>query len=104
MYYSKNGSLSIPKNYAGNTFRVIDESDRTYHAPEHIQVPQKEEKNNQEYTSNDTPNKSEIPIISTILSGISVEDILILGLIFVIHEENPNDPILFILLILLLAK
>lgn len=104
MYYSKNGSLSIPKNYAGNTFRVIDESDRTYHAPEPIATPQINEESTQEQPQNETKIKSEIPVISSVLSAISVEEILILGLIFVIHEENPNDPILFILLLLLLAK
>ena len=32
MYYSKNASqpLSVPRNYSGNTFRVIDESERHY--------------------------------------------------------------------------
>ena len=32
MYYSKNNSnsISVPRNYSGNTFRVIDESERHY--------------------------------------------------------------------------
>ena len=35
MYYSKGSqaSFSIPQNYSGNTFRVIDESERTYIPP-----------------------------------------------------------------------
>ena len=32
MYYSKNNSsnITLPRNYSGNTFRVIDESERHY--------------------------------------------------------------------------
>ena len=43
-------------------------------------------------------------LLSALFSGISVEDLLLLGLIFVIHQENPNDSTLLLLLILLLAK
>jgi hypothetical protein len=32
MYYSKNNSstVSVPRNYAGNAFRVVDETERKY--------------------------------------------------------------------------
>ena len=32
MYYSKNnlGTVSVPRNYGGNAFKVVDESERRY--------------------------------------------------------------------------
>ena len=106
MYYSKNNSLSVPKNYGGNVFRVTDESDRTYQKEQINSYSKTEEQEISAHENNrdELPQKSESSCISSLLSGISVEDILLLGLIFVIHEDNPNDPILFLLLMLLLAK
>lgn len=107
MYYSKNaGTISIPQNYSGNTFRVIDESDRTYSPPEQIeeQKSEKNEEKSQSISEKSAESTSSIPFLSSFLSGISIEDILLLGLIFVIHQENPNDSTLLILLILLLTK
>ena len=108
MYYSKSNAPSIPKNYGGNAFRVIDESNRTY-PPERQENPKNDieiEQKNQESAPipEGKKQKGEIPLISSLFSGISVEDVLLLGLIFVIHEDNPNDPVLFLLLILLLSK
>lgn len=104
MYYSKNSSLSIPQNYHGNAFRVIDESNRTY-PPKNVDEPiTKVEQSKCENSQSQPPSKSEAPLISSLLSGVCVEDLLLLGLIFVIHDESPNDPILFLLLLLLLAK
>ena len=107
MYYSKSSSPSIPKNYSGNAFRVIDESNRTYQKDNEAPPPQsidKKDEKKQEIFVDEKKNGGEIPLVSSFLSGISVEDILLLGLIFVIHEGNPNDPVLFLLLILLLSK
>ncbi len=109
MYYSKNaGTITIPHNYSGNTFRVIDESDRTYHSP-----PQADEYEQKPEVRGETPSEMpekigesspQMPFLSGFLSGISIEDILLLGLIFVIYQENPKDSTLLILMILLLSK
>ena len=108
MYYSKNNSPSIPKNYGGNAFRVIDESDRTYSPKGYEPLETGTESDDKIQEQKPLPSKKkqggELPLISSLFSGISVEDILLLGLIFVIHEENPNDPTLLLLLILLLSK
>lgn len=110
MYYSKGSqtSFSIPQNYSGNTFRVIDESERTYIPPtpqniveEKIDLPQESKDRIESKNENKI---SELPFVSSFLQSISVEDLLLLGLIFVIHQNNPNDEILLLLLILLLAK
>lgn len=106
MYYSKNNSssMAIPQNYSGNAFRVIDESDRTYiNEPNEINASKATELIMKE----EAPNKdksNDISPLSSIISSISVEDVLLLGLILVIHHDNPHDNILFLLLILLLAK
>lgn len=42
--------------------------------------------------------------LSNILSDISTEELLLLGLIVVIHRDDPNDPILLALLALLVTK
>lgn len=42
--------------------------------------------------------------VTNILSDISTEELLLLGLIFVIHRDDPNDPILLALLALLVTK
>ena len=94
MYYSKNGgiALNVPKNYSGNAFRndPYDECGPPLDAP----------------CEKETEKQSNEPrdLISSLFSGISAEDILLLGLIFIIHQENPNDNTLLLLLILLLAK
>ena len=110
MYYSKNGAggIALPKNYSGSAFRVTDESDRTYHK-EPPMPTQNDNISDREQAAEDGTRKcneerGEGSVISSLLSGISVEDILLLGLIFVIHEENPSDPVLFLLLLLLLTK
>jgi hypothetical protein len=110
MDYSKSNSPAIPKNYGGNAFRVIDESDRTYHTLDKdegdlLRSAHLESDGVAEGTKcNEKKTEPNAPVISSFLSGISVEDVLLLGLIFVIHEENPNDPVLFLLLLLLLSK
>ncbi|MBO5715900.1 MAG: hypothetical protein J6S23_05860 [Clostridia bacterium] len=106
MYHSKNGfnSVTVPKNYSGNAFKVIDETEKR-----HIEKISIEEDN----ISNDFSTKIEEKIeekdpknsfLNSFLSDISVEDLLLLGIIFVIHQDNPNDSTLLLLLLLLLAK
>ena len=119
MYYSKNSgsTLNIPRNYSGNTFRVIDETERERPQSKESTTHQTERDNENFLNKNDRPHTkkdekcdvfdhkpSNFSSISSLFSEISVEDILLLGLIFVIHQENPNDSTLLLLLILLLAK
>ena len=119
MYYSKsNGNtINIPRNYSGNTFRVIDETERSRAPLKEINpsieihraennfdkniITEKEQSTNCEHSQNKSNSSPPLP---SALSGISLEDLLLLGLIFVIHQENPNDSTLLLLLILLLAK
>ncbi|MBR2381735.1 MAG: hypothetical protein IKA84_04515 [Clostridia bacterium] len=110
MYYSKNNftNVTVPKNYSGNAFRVIDETEKrsiekTLDDKEDssISFPTKAEEKNEEKVTVSAPTPS---LLNSLFSNISVEDLLLLGLIFVIHQENPNDSILILLLILLLAK
>ena len=86
MYYSKNNSPSIPKNYAGNAFRVIDESDRTYspkgYEPLETGTESDDKIQEQKPLPSEKKQGGELPLISSLFSGISVEDILLLGLIF----------------------
>lgn len=104
MYYSKNGAtqLTIPKNYAGNAFYTDEKSEQSASksAPDKTEflfpdsekveaVEEKTDKNN---------------ILASLVSDISVEDLLLVGLIFVIYQSDPKDPTLIILLILLLVK
>ncbi len=110
MYYSKNGSpnITVPRNYSGNTFRVIDESERHYIE----NPPEREAKSPEESLQNTSPRaeqngqkaEQKSSILPSIFTDISVEDVLLLGLMLVIHQENPNDVTLLLLLILLLAK
>ena len=115
MYYSKSSPanrISIPKNYSGNAFIVKDESDRTYQKEmkptdsEGAEICEKKDDNDHETC--DSPSKScdteKSLSVPNILAGISLEDLLLVGLILVIHQENPNDSSLILLLILLLAK
>jgi hypothetical protein len=116
MYYSKNNSstVSVPRNYAGNAFRVVDETERKYIKEDFENFKNNDEKCDEIFekstknsiSKDDLPQKSDqkSPPLPSIFSDISVEDILLLGLIFVIHQENPNDSILILLLILLLSK
>ena len=106
MYYSKGTQnvLTIPQNYSGNTFRVIDESDRTYKPEfEPSQAESNREPTPETPPTEEEKSESHSPI-SSLLSSISMEDLLLLGLIFVIHQHDPNDSTLILLLILLLAK
>lgn len=107
MYYSKNSSaqISIPHNYRGNAFRVQDQSDRTYTVQTESNVQSDiqtvKEQENPIKISQKSAEKS--PLVD-LFSTVSAEDVLLLGLIFIIHQDNPNDPILLILLLLLLSK
>ena len=107
MYYSKNSSpnISVPRNYSGNTFRVIDESERHY--IKDAQTKEGENETNDFSTKieeSETKKESKFSTLPSIFSDISVEDVLLLGIMLVIHQENPNDTTLLLLLILLLAK
>ena len=107
MYYSKNNSkgYNVPRNYSGNTFRVIDESERHYiKEPDMIENEDEVLKTSTKIEETEPKNESKKSILPSIFSDISVEDVLLLGLMLVIHQENPNDTTLLLLLILLLAK
>jgi hypothetical protein len=106
MYYSKNhsSSISVPRNYSGNTFRVIDESERNYIKEQPEDVIEQDEDYLRKIDTNNMPNEAKSSILPSFLNDISLEDILLLGLMLVIHQENPNDTTLLLLLILLLAK
>ena len=106
MYYSKNTSqpLNIPRNYSGNTFRVIDESERHYIKDADANEEEKVEQLSTKIDENEVKKEYKNSILPSIFSDISVEDVLLLGIMLVIHQENPNDTTLLLLLILLLAK
>lgn len=98
MYYSKSAhdTITIPKNYSGNTFRQREKSD------DYIEKSSDTSTNNSCDTCED--NNTQEHESPSVFSGISLEDLLLLGLILVIHQEDPNDTTLILLLILLLTK
>ena len=98
MYYRKNSgmTLTVPKNYGGNAFRSESDDEQNYRIDPTEPPTDKVEKKCKTESSND--------ILTSLISGISAEDMLLLGLIFIIYQENPNDSALILLLILLLAK
>ncbi len=107
MYYSKNNSknISVPRNYSGNTFRVIDESERNYIKDAEKDLDDEKKSTFSTKIEEKHENKEpKSPILTSFLSDISVEDVLLLGLMLVIHQENPNDSTILLLLLLLLAK
>ncbi len=108
MYYSKSNSatVSVPRNYSGNTFRRTDEDEHPIDIKPNLEEQDENSENavRQAEPERKTPEASPFSLLSSFLSGISIEDVLLLGLILVIHQENPNDSILIFLLILLLAK
>lgn len=103
MYYSKNQqkAIPIPAGYKGSAFIPSLSEERDYieksppdDAPlskcdEHAEIEEKRKEN------------SPLP---SLLSNISLEDLLLLGLVFLIHREDPNDPTLLLLLLLLMVK
>ena len=106
MYYSKNHSpsITVPRNYSGNTFRVIDESDRHYITEQTLANEEKNSSCKEKAEEKPLENEEKNSVFPSFLANISLEDILLLGLMFVIHQENPNDTTLLLLLILLLVK
>ena len=106
MYYSKNNSsnITLPRNYSGNTFRVIDESERYYTKEDPEEQIEKNKNLSTKIEEKEIKKDGKSSILPSILSDISVEDVLLLGIMLVIHQENPNDTTLLLLLILLLAK
>ena len=106
MYYSKNNSsnITLPRNYSGNTFRVIDESERHYIKEEPEEQIEKNKNLSTKIEEKEIKKDGKTSILPSIFSDISVEDVLLLGIMLVIHQENPNDTTLLLLLILLLAK
>ena len=106
MYYSKNGfgTISIPKNYSGNTFKVIDETPKRQENDFLDAEKSITQASSTKIEEVDDQNHHPNSIFNSFFSEISVEDLLLLGIIFVIHQENPNDSTLLLLLILLLAK
>ena len=106
MYYSKNApqSINVPRNYSGNTFRVIDESERHYIKENELEEEKKSDIFSTKIDENDVKKEVKNSILPSIFADISVEDVLLLGIMLVIHQENPHDSTLLVLLILLLAK
>lgn len=106
MYYSKNNSsnITLPRNYSGNTFRVIDESERHYIKEDPEEQIEKNKNLSTKIEEKEIKKDVKNSILPSIFSDISVEDVLLLGIMLVIHQENPNDTTLLLLLILLLAK
>ena len=105
MYYSKNGSIkvTVPQNYAGNAFYTDEKSEQKDTEKFHQDTPQ----NDALYAPSDSLKSTKIENSAsenTLPFDISVEDLLLLGLIFVIYQSDPKDPTLIILLILLLVK
>ena len=105
MYYSKSGSIrvTVPKNYAGNAFYTDEMSEQS--APKN--VPDKTEflfPDSEKVEAVEEKNDKNNNILASLVSDISVEDLLLVGLIFVIYQSDPKDPTLIILLILLLVK
>lgn len=101
MYYSKRGSegVAVPRNYSGSLFRVVDESERNA-AERKMPEPTESERGKEE----NKHSESGLVTLSHIFSGISVEELLLVGLMTVIHRDDPDDPILLVLLVLLMAK
>ncbi len=138
MYYSKNypknrnQTITVPRNYSGNTFRVIDETERTYprdteedkdrvsgtdrHFSDkdhpHSFKNRRDSIETEKHPCTSPPLSSLLPkamsnkdtAIAGLLSNVSVEDVLLLGIMLVIYTNDPSDPTLLLLLILLLAK
>ena len=106
MYYSKGNSqsISVPRNYSGNTFRVVDESERHYIKENEFEKEQKPDDFSTKIDEKEVKKDAKNSILPSIFSDISVEDVLLLGIMLVIHQENPNDSTLLLLLVLLLAK
>ena len=106
MYYSKNSpqSINVPRNYGGNTFRVIDESERHYIKENELKEDKKVENLSIKIDEKEVKKEAKNSILPSIFADISVEDVLLLGIMLVIHQENPNDSTLLLLLVLLLAK
>ena len=102
MYYSKNSSprISIPRNYSGNTFRQDSEEEKPYindpHSPENKKIDPPIQEICEE--------KVQSPSLFSVVSGVSSEDLLLLGLILVILRDNPNDDLILLFLLLLLVK
>ena len=99
MYHSKNSgsTITLPHNYGGNAFNISEEKDDF----SELDLQDKKE-DHEELLS---PQKvSESTATNSLLAGISTEDLLLLGLILVIKDTNPNDPVFILLLILLLTK
>lgn len=106
MYYSKSNapSVTLPRNYSGNAFSHEDEEQANKMPENNTYIEDAMPDGQPDASKKASANKQGSPISPSLFSSISVEDLLLLGLIFVIHQENPNDSTLLLLLILLLAK
>ncbi len=99
MYHSKNSgsTITLPHNYGGNAFNINEDKD------DFSELDSQDKKvENEEILPPQKVNES--TATNSLLAGISTEDLLLLGLILVIKDTNPNDPVLLLLLILLLTK
>lgn len=109
-YNKSNRDINIPGNYSGNAFREIN---RPYDANE------KEERDSykkEEFESTDTESESKGEekqesvsassrgLISRAGGGIGFEELLILGLVFLISQNDSKDDLAFLLLLLLFIQ
>ena len=110
MYYSKNGAtqVAVPKNYGGNAFFIEDKFEKNLDYSPQKSIENDAKKDVATHPKCDDSMSTKIDEstakISPLFADISVEDLLLLGLIFVIYQSDPKDPTLFTLLILLLVK
>ena len=102
MYYSKNSTprISIPRNYSGNTFRQDSEEEKPYIKDPHATENKKIDPPIQEICEE----KVQAPPLLSAVSGVSSEDLLLLGLILAILRDNPNDDLILFFLLLLIIK
>ena len=133
MYYSKNqaqrsGRVIVPENYSGNAFRVKDESERrpvqkesephispSFVAAEPPLSPpfEKEqyldaEERTEEVGECEKPAPPQKPsgagLLSGIFNDIDLEDIIFLGLLWVLFQDDASDDALLLIIALLLLK
>ena len=100
MYYSKNNSprITVPRNYSGNMFRPEEDALKPYIEERKAPEPLKCE------SEAHPDSKVQTPPLFSALTGIYVEDLLLLGVIFVVLSKDPSDDIVLLFLLLLLVK
>ena len=102
MYYSKNNSprITVPRNYSGNMFRSEEDVLKPYIEERKAPAPEPLKCESDAHPDSKLPS----PPLFSALTGISVEDLLLLGVIFVVLSKDPSDDIVLLFLLLLLVK